>query len=322
MATQNETSTGITVSCIPDILDDLPIDKQLALEFFSTVRCANFKQAARALNLPVVGLRRRLEKLEEHIGAPVFVYKNNKLALTRIGDKVSHYLSQLFGPDGLGKAGDTGIPGLTLAITEPVLSDIVNRDLVAYVRDHAEMQLEIHSECTPKMLNGCDVDVGIVLVTPSDDDAFDRYPEYRFERLGRIGHALFISSRYSRSVTVPVESDDLQNFMLVLPWDDDILSGSKNWASIISGHRGGTTRAKNYNFSRGLVVGGACVGVLPDYSRKMDRNITLVPGFLEDLEDKDVYLVIKSTLTRNPQALDIRRLIKKSFLDKSDWLDK
>lgn len=58
MATQNETSTGITVSCIPDILDDLPIDKQLALEFFSTVRCANFKQAARALNLPVVGLRR------------------------------------------------------------------------------------------------------------------------------------------------------------------------------------------------------------------------------------------------------------------------
>jgi hypothetical protein len=45
-----------------------------------------------------------LEKLEEHIGAPVFVYKHNKLALTRTGERVSHYLCQLFGPDGLGKS--------------------------------------------------------------------------------------------------------------------------------------------------------------------------------------------------------------------------
>lgn len=54
--------------------------------------------------MPVVGLRTRLEKLEEHIGAPVFVYKLNKLALTRTGERVSFYLSQLFGPEGLGNA--------------------------------------------------------------------------------------------------------------------------------------------------------------------------------------------------------------------------
>ncbi|WP_229775732.1 hypothetical protein, partial [Pseudomonas laurentiana] len=77
---------------------------------------------------------------------------------------------------------------------------------------------------------------------------------------------------------------------------------------------------KSYNLSRGLVVGGACIGVLPDYSRKLERNILPVPGFLDDLEEKDVYLVIKTKLVRNPQVLEIRRLIKKSFFDKKDWL--
>lgn len=320
MVTQNETFTSSVVPYSPDILDDLPIDDQLAVEFFATARCASFKQAARGLNVPVVGLRKRLEKLEEHIGAPVFVYKHNKLALTRTGERVSHYLCQLFGPDGLGKSGEKEVPRLTIAITEPVLSDIVNRDLVAYVRDHAEMQLEIHSECTTQMLSECEVDVGIAFVSPDDEGAFDRHPTYRFERLGRIGHSLFISSRYSRSVTLPVQSLDLHNFMLVIPWDEEILAGSRKWASIMAEHQGGTTRVKNYNLSRGLVVGGACIGVLRDYSRKMERNILPVPGFLDDLEEKDVYLVIKTKLARNPHVLEIRRLIKKSFFDKKDWL--
>jgi hypothetical protein len=52
----------------------------------------------------------------------------------------------------------------------------------------------------------------------------------------------------------------------------------------------------------------------------MEKNILPVPGFLDDLEEKDVYLVIKSNFVRNPQVLEIRRLIKKSFFDKKDWL--
>jgi hypothetical protein len=57
MVTQNETYKGGAVPYSPDILDDLPIDDQLAVEFFATARCASFKQAARGLNVPVVGLR-------------------------------------------------------------------------------------------------------------------------------------------------------------------------------------------------------------------------------------------------------------------------
>lgn len=54
MVTQNETFTSSVVPYSPDILDDLPIDDQLAVEFFATARCASFKQAARGLNVPVV----------------------------------------------------------------------------------------------------------------------------------------------------------------------------------------------------------------------------------------------------------------------------
>jgi hypothetical protein len=84
-------------------------------------------------------------------------------------------------------------------------------------------------------------------------------------------------------------------------------------------HQGGTTRVKSYNLSRGLVVGGACIGVLPDYSRKWREHLTRA-GLPGRSGRKDVYLVIKSKLVRHPQVLEIRRLIKKSFLDKKDWL--
>ena len=42
MVTQNETYTSTVVPYSPDILDDLPIDDQLAVEFFATARCASF----------------------------------------------------------------------------------------------------------------------------------------------------------------------------------------------------------------------------------------------------------------------------------------
>ena len=320
MATQHETFPNGGVPYSSNILDDLPVDDQLAVEFFATVRCASFKQAARGLNIPVVGLRKRLEKLEEHIGTPLFVYKNNKLSLTRTGERVSQSLCQLFGPDGLGNAGERELSRLSIAVTEPVLSDIVNRDLVAYVRDHAEMQLEIHSECTAQMISECKVDVGITFVSPGDDDIIDRHPAYKFERLGRIGHELFISSRYSRSGALPVKNLDLHDFMLVVPWDDEFLASSIKWKSIMAQYNGGTTKVKNYSLSRALVIGGACIGVLPEYSQKMERTLRPLPGFLDDLEEKHVYLVIKTKLLRNPQALEIHKLFKKSFLDKNDWL--
>ncbi len=317
MVTQNETYTSTVVPYSPDILDDLPIDDQLAVEFFATARCeTGCPRAQCASGRPAETLG---ETGRAHWCSRVCL-QTQQACPDPHRRRVSHYLCQLFGPDGLGKSGEKEVPRLTIAITEPVLNDIVNRDLVAYVRDHAEMQLEIHSECTTQMLSECEVDVGIALVSPDDKGALDRHPTYRFERLGRIGHALFISSRYSRSVTLPVESLDLHNFMLVVPWDEEILAGSRKWASIMAEHQGGTTRVKSYNLSRGLVVGGACIGVLPDYSRKLERNILPVPGFLDDLEEKDVYLVIKTKLVRNPQVLEIRRLIKKSFFDKKDWL--
>ena len=104
MVTQNETYTGSSIPCSLDILDDLPITDQLALEFFATARCASFKQAARGLNVPAVLLRKRMEKLEEHLGAPVFVYKCNKLVLTRTGQKLRDHLSQSFGREALVKS--------------------------------------------------------------------------------------------------------------------------------------------------------------------------------------------------------------------------
>lgn len=85
-------------------------------------------------------------------------------------------------------------------------------------------------------------------------------------------------------------------------------------------HEGGITRVKSYNLARGLIVGGACIGVLPDYSRRLEKNILPMPGFLGDLDEKDAYLAIKMQLIYDTRVLELRRQIKKSFSDKKEWL--
>ena len=58
------------------------VERQVAVCFLTTARCASFKQAARSLNLPPMVLRRQLQRLEKSIGDALFIYQKRALVLT------------------------------------------------------------------------------------------------------------------------------------------------------------------------------------------------------------------------------------------------
>lgn len=70
MVTQNETYTSSVVPYSPDILDDLPIDDQLAVEFFRNSTLCQFQTGCPRAQCASGRPAETLEKLEEHIMLP------------------------------------------------------------------------------------------------------------------------------------------------------------------------------------------------------------------------------------------------------------
>lgn len=288
--------------------DHLDIDDSLAALFFASVRCACFKQAARSLNTPVLDLRKRLERLEERLGAPLLVYRHNRLVPTRTGQRLAHWL-QARRELAEGPPDDLARGPLRIAICEPLLSDIACRDLVGYVRERAQARLSIRPDCDTEALRRGEVDIGVTLGSAAT------VAGYGTERLGRLGWSLFIASRYGRSGRLPANRDELMDFMLV-----SSAEARPVVAELLAGHRGGNTRVRSHGLVRSMVLGGACVGVLPSYSRELERNIMVLPGLIDDTRREDINLYFKVERLGESLFDEMLRLMTNSFAERHSWL--
>ncbi len=118
------------------------VERQVAVCFLTTARCASFKQAARSLNLPPMVLRRQLQRLEKSIGDALFIYQKRALVLTIRGRSLRDELVARY-QDLRAEAGMLEKPKLRLALPERVLNDILGRHLVAFLRRDAGTHLEL-----------------------------------------------------------------------------------------------------------------------------------------------------------------------------------
>ena len=260
-----------------------------------------------------------MENLEVRLGAPVFVYKQNKLVLTRAGQRLCDHIVSAFRHDRLNGSSERQTSQFRIAVAEPVLSDIVCRELITFIREHAETRLEILSDDVLHQISEGAVDIAVFL-SGTGGPAMNEPDRYVIEKLGTVGYSLFISSRYARASLLPEDDADLGNYMLVLPPKSVAPAQTSALNSLTQNHQGGSTKVESYALARALVVGGACVGVLPDYSRNIEKNIMALPGFLQGLEESSIYIAIKIELIHDPEITKIAKLIRKSFLDKQDWL--
>lgn len=132
------------------------IDPEVARYFLVSARCGCFMQAARSLNIKATLLRKRLAQLEEHVRHSLFSYQGNGLVLSRDGQQLHAQLIALAHERRLPV---TEQPLIRLAVAEPILHDILGRDLIALLRRNASVRLEIISIDSQLSLQAVDVDV-------------------------------------------------------------------------------------------------------------------------------------------------------------------
>lgn len=291
------------------------IDRQLAQRFLTCARCASFKQAARSLNIRALILRKQLVQLEDQLGGPLFLLQNKTLRLTLKGQRLQAELIQRFGD--LPSVDNTAPqPVLRLALPDVLLQDILSRDLLAFVRKNAGVSLELIAlETEPTQ----QVEVMLWLADPHRPRPSPGFSMSTPQLLARIGYSAHIAKRYSRKNSLPTRVADLNDYMVVQERANLSVMAFAPWNQLSRQRTRAVTLVHCTAWVRDLVRSSACVGLLPDYTTHLDKNLlALTPLFNQRLE-RLVWLSTAPLTAQQPQVKAMIALIRKAFEEREDW---
>ena len=288
------------------------IDPEVAHYFLVSARCGCFMQAARSLNVKATLLRKRLAQLEEHLRHSLFSYQGNGLVLSRDGQQLQAQLIALAHERRLPAVEQ---PLIRLAVAEPILHDILGRDLIALLRRNASVRLEIISIDSQLSLQSVDVDVVLWL---SDTDGPVPGPSFVTEPPRALPH---IAKRYSRLITRPDSVEDLDDYMLVQWQPDAQVNALQPWNQVVEQRLAAVVQVHAYSLMLEMIRCGACIGLLPHYMSSFDRGLVALPGLLADSMQRQVWLAVNAQV-RHPEAGQmIVALIVSTFEGRREWFD-
>jgi DNA-binding transcriptional LysR family regulator len=294
------------------------IEPEVARYFLVSARCGCFMQAARSLNINSTLLRKRLAQLEEQVRHALFTYQGNGLVLSRDGLQLQAQLIALAHERRLPVVEQ---PLIRLAVAEPILHDILGRDLIALLRRNASVRLEIISIDSQLSLQAVDVDVVLWLSDtdgPAPGPSFPIQPPRPLARLHYLPH---IAKRYSRLTTRPDSVDDLDDYMLV-QWQPDVqVDALQPWNHVVEQRRAAVVQVQAYSLMLEMIRCGACIGLLPHYMSSFDRGLVALPGLLADSMQRQVWLAVNAQV-KDAQAVQvIVELIVGTFEGRKEWFD-
>jgi DNA-binding transcriptional LysR family regulator len=294
------------------------IEPEVARYFLVSARCGCFMQAARSLNIKATLLRKRLAQLEEHLRHSLFTYQGNGLVLSRDGLQLQAQLISLAHAQ---RVPVVEQPLIRLAVAEPILHDILGRDLIALLRRNASVRLEIVSIDSPLALQAVSADVVVWL---SDADGPAPGPRFATEaprRLAVLQYLPHIAKRYSRLTTRPDSVEDLDDYMLVQWQPDGQVEALQPWNRVVEDRRAAVVQVQAYSLMLEMIRCGACIGLLPHYMGSFDRGLVGLPGLVVESMQRQVWLAV------NAQAQDIEAvrmivaLIVGTFEGRREWFD-
>ena len=294
------------------------IDPEVAHYFLVSARCGCFMQAARSLNIKATLLRKRLAQLEQQVRHVLFSYQGSGLVLSRDGQ---HLQAQLIALAHERRLPVLEQPLIRLAVAEPILHDILGRDLIALLRRNASVRLEIISLDGQLSLQAVDVDVVLWL---SDAEGPAPGPSFITEAprpLARLCYLPHIAKRYSRLTTRPDSVDDLDDYMLVHWQPDAQVNALQPWNRVVEQRLAAVVQVQAYSLMLEMIRCGACIGLLPHYMSSFDRGLVALPGLLADSMQRQVWLAVNAQVEHADAVQMIVELIVGTFEERREWFD-
>ena len=292
------------------------IDPVLARSFRVSARCGCFTQAARSLNIKATQLRKQLAQLETQLQCSLFNPSDNGVSLSRDGLEFQAHLIALAHERDLPVIEQ---PLIRLAVAEPILHDILGRDLISLVRRNASVRLDIVTLDSELSLQAISADVVVWLAgtdSPLPGPSFNVGEPQRLARLGYVPH---ISKRYSRVAARPESLDDLADFLLVQWQHDRQLDAFNPWNSLVDGRLAAVVRVHAYELMLEMIRSSACIGLVPHYMSQLDRGLVALPGLFEQPMERQVWMAVNTESRGQPDVQMLVELIENTFNERREW---
>lgn len=293
----------------------LALDEQTLNCFLVTARCGCFMQAARRLNLKPVALRKRLAALEARLGYSLFVNRNNNPVLSQQGERLLQIL----------QAREPVVPlpreqsaSVRLAVAEPLLQDLLGRNLINFVRQHAGMRLEVATldgRQAPEQV----ADVALWLGDASHGARAGSFAGAAPEALASLEYLPHIAKRYAREANRPTRLADLQDYMLV-QWQGEVgVQALMPWQALLRTRSAGVTQIEDYEMYCQLIKCSASVGLLPHYATHLDRGLLALPGLFREPMRRRVWLAVNGQTEGDPLVQVMVGAIRAAFEERREW---
>ncbi|OPK04592.1 LysR family transcriptional regulator [Pseudomonas veronii] len=294
------------------------IEPEVARYFLVSARCGCFMQGARSLNIKATLLRKRLAQLEEQLRHVLFSFQGNGLVLSRDGQLLQAQLIALAHARRLPVVEQ---PLIRLAVAEPILHDILGRDLIALLRRNASVRLEIISIDSQLSLQAVDVDVVLWLSDADGPTPGPSFPTAPPQVLARLEYLPHIAKRYSRLTTRPDSVEDLDDYMLVQWQPDGQVNALQPWNTVVAQRLAAVVQVHAYSLMLEMIRCGACIGLLPRYMGSFDRGLVALPGLLAEPMQRQVWLAVKAQVQHAEAVQMIVELITSTFEGRREWFD-
>jgi len=294
------------------------IDPDVAHYFLVSARCGCFKQAARRLNIKPTVLRKRLMQLEEQIHGPLFTHQGRALVLSPAGQ---HLQAQLLARPVEPHGPVQEQPLIRLAVAEPILHDILGRDLIALLRRNASVRLDIIAINGEQPVSAVDADVLLWLSgmdTPDPGPGFVMQPGGPLACLHYLPH---IAKRYTRTMTRPECLEDLADYMLVQWQPDHHIEALQPWNSLVENRSSAVVHVHDYSLMLEMIRCGACIGLLPRYMSSFDRGLIALPGLLPDSLQRRAWMAVKAESRYRQEIEGLLEMIVNTFEGRKAWFD-
>lgn len=294
------------------------IDDEVTQYFMVSARCGCFMQAARSLNVRATLLRKQLVQLEALLQRSLFNFQGSALTLSGEGQQLHARLTEL--------ARERQLPvverrPIRLAVAESLLHDILGRDLVALLRRDASIRLDIISLDSELALQTVSADVVLWLAagdSPLPGPTFDTRAPQHMAQLSYLPH---IAKRYSRVTARPASVDDLSDFMLVQWQPDRQIDSFRPWNSLVEQRLAGVVTLQSYELMLDMIRCSACIGLLPGYMSRYDRNFVALPGLFPEPMQHQVWLAVNAESGDVADVQMIAQLIRNTFAERREWFE-
>lgn len=296
------------------------LNDQEALAFFlATARCGCFTQAARSLDVKATLLRRQLMQLSIRYGRPLFEHQGNALVLSQDGRHLHNQLLTrrplLVLPTSLNEEQ----PLVRLAVAEPLLHDILNRDLLSFLRQHANVRLDLLRLDSDPSKEPVAADVIVWLAEVPSSAPQLSFPVSQINCLAEVEYIPYVGKRYSRTVSRPRELHELQDYMLVSLHSYANITAFKPWNEAVSQRRSGVTHVDAYDLMCQMIQWSACIGLLPHYMAMFDKALQPLPGLFEQRMEMQVWMAVHSDEADREEVCRLVALIQAAFDEHREW---